>query len=631
MRLAFVQPILAGNAFRERFEHPLSLKSMVLFGAIITFFVALGIALSVASNKRGEKTPQNRETFYEDEVLETKKLERTLSVALLAVAVIAISMALYYVWEPTRQAKMTTSFETRSVRRGQTLFANPGMEGYNNVQSLQCANCHGGYDPATKRYASGGTANYTVKSLKDPETDVACAGDEKFRNPDCITTTVAWRAPALNTALYKYPIRKTIDGQPFASSCSLSDQMSVPDCRSQVYDIITYGRPGTPMPAWGVPGGGPKNAQAVQDLVNFLTSVQLPADQAAQPLRSAAIIAQKTVISDAKKALKDAKDTAIESGTDPAIVKEAPTVIDAQKAVTDAQAALLAIESKTETQYDREASLKDAQDSVDAAQKTVDVSAPAGLIKAQADYNAAVAAYNDEVALNSYGDPQAFLDHVKKDQTQINLEADVEAAKLKKDTKAADAADKKLVEVIRLQNIAKNFLESRDALATAKATLQVFAPRALTDSKVRLAQVQGASDGQLLFESNCARCHTKGWSFFTQSDARVALPAPQGTGAYGPNLASGSVLKQFVDEADQITFIGSGSAFQAPYGARGVGTGRMPGFNSVAGRILTDDQIKAIVEYERNDLTGTGQNVLGVSNLGSGSAPDETGTAKKGK
>lgn len=110
MRLAFVQPILAGNAFRERFEHPLSLKSMVLFGAIITFFVALGIALSVASNKRGEKTPQNRETFYEDEVLETKKLERTLSVALLAVAVIAISMALYYVWEPTRQAKMTTSF-----------------------------------------------------------------------------------------------------------------------------------------------------------------------------------------------------------------------------------------------------------------------------------------------------------------------------------------------------------------------------------------------------------------------------------------------------------------------------------------------------------------------------------------
>jgi hypothetical protein len=49
----------------------------------------------------------------------------------------------------------------------------------------------------------------TIKSLKDPATDPACAGDEKFRNPDCITTTVSWKAPSLNTALYKYPITKS--------------------------------------------------------------------------------------------------------------------------------------------------------------------------------------------------------------------------------------------------------------------------------------------------------------------------------------------------------------------------------------------------------------------------------------
>ena len=205
----------------------------------------------------------------------------------------AVSIALYYVWEPTRQAKMTDSFQTRSVRRGQTLFANVGMVGYNNVQSLGCANCHGGYDPETGRYANGGAASFTLKAAKDPETDPACEGDNKFTNADCVTTSVSWKAPALNTVMYKFPIRKTEAGKPFKSSCRLEDQRKTADCRSQVYDILVYGRPGTPMPAWGVAGGGPKNEQAIDDLVNFIASIQLPADEAAQPIRSGEIIKQK--------------------------------------------------------------------------------------------------------------------------------------------------------------------------------------------------------------------------------------------------------------------------------------------------------------------------------------------------
>ena len=42
-----------------------------------------------------------------------------------------------------------------------------------------------------------------------------------------------------------------------------------------VTDIITYGRPGTPMQAWGVVGGGPKNDQSIPDLVAYLESIQL--------------------------------------------------------------------------------------------------------------------------------------------------------------------------------------------------------------------------------------------------------------------------------------------------------------------------------------------------------------------
>lgn len=611
------QIVLAGNAFIERFENPVSIKSLLFFGTLIALFIGLGLAINAAINKREEKVAQNLTPFFDDEILETKKLERTLSVALLAVAGIAVVMAAYYVWEPTRQAKMTTSFDERSVRRGQTLFANSSMEGYNNVESLGCADCHGGYDEETGRYASGGTANYTLKSLKDPLTDEACAGDQKHRNPDCVTVSVAWEAPALNTVLYKYPIRKAEEGNPFKSSCRLSEQRSTPDCRSQVYDILTYGRPGTPMPAWGVAGGGPKNEQAIQDLVEFLAYIQLPEDEAVQPLRSAEIIKQKKKIKEAEETVKKAKEDAISTGTDPNKVNEADAVKAANETLRSEKAALAAIEAKTETQYIREAAIVKAQDSVAAAQKMVDEEAPQGLSSAQADYDAAVAAYNAEPALKSFGNPQDYLDKLNKDQTDIKLEKEIEAAKEKGNKTAARKADAKLQELLRVKELAQNFIETRDALAVARATSEVFAPASLENAQARLEQIQSSSDGELLFEANCARCHTKGWSYFTPSNARVQLPAAQGTGAFGPNLAGGDLILQFPDAQSQSTFIGTGSAFQVAYGVRGVGSGRMPGFNTVAGATLTPEQIDAIVEYERNGLNANGQNSLGVPPVGS--------------
>lgn len=622
MRLAVY---IAGNAIRERFENPISILSLLLFGAIVVAFITVGYCISLAISKRGERKAQNKTEFYGDEILETKKLERTLAVALLAVAVIAIAISLYYIWEPTRQAQMTTSFETRSVRRGQTLYANESTKGYSPTQSLACANCHGGYNADTGRWAEGGSAQYTLKSLKDPNTDPACADDKKFTNPDCVTVSVAWKAPALNTVLYKYPIRKAEENNPFKSSCVLSEQRTTPDCRSQVYDILTYGRPGTPMPAWGVAGGGAKNEQAINDLVDFLASIQLPADQAAQPLRSAEIIMQKNKIKTAREALVAAKEKVLESGVAPADVKSDASVVAAQEALDVEKTALKAIEAKTETQYLREKAISDAQAEVAKAQKAVDEEVPAALASAQKDYDAALQAYQDEPAFDAYPNPQAYLDELDKKQTEIKLEKKVEEAKTKGNKKVVAQADAELLEVLRLKNIASNLIEARDALATAKATSTIFAPEALSNSKARLAQLQSESDGQLLFESNCARCHTKGWSYFTPSDGRVPLPAPQGTGAFGPALETVNLKRQFMTSDEQYSFISSGSSSQAVYGSRGVGTGRMPGSNSVAGRVLEDDQIRAIVEYERNDLTGAGTNSLGTRNLGSGVQPDKGG------
>ena len=44
--------------------------------------------------------------------------------------------------------------------------------------------------------------------------------------------------------------------------------------RAQLTQIITYGRPGTPMPAWGVLSGkGALQEQSIQDLVNYVESL----------------------------------------------------------------------------------------------------------------------------------------------------------------------------------------------------------------------------------------------------------------------------------------------------------------------------------------------------------------------
>ena len=71
---------------------------------------------------------------------------------------------------------------------------------------------------------------------------------------------VNWRVPALNTVLLRFS-------------------------REEVTYIITYGRPFSPMPAWGVAGGGALNDQQVQNLVDYLESIQISPDAGAASRR----------------------------------------------------------------------------------------------------------------------------------------------------------------------------------------------------------------------------------------------------------------------------------------------------------------------------------------------------------
>jgi len=76
-----------------------------------------------------------------------------------------------------------------------------------------------------------------------------------------VTTQVKWRAPALNTVLLRFS-------------------------REEVTYAITYGRPFSPMPAWGLAGGGALNDQQVQNLVDYLESIQITPEQAQEQART---------------------------------------------------------------------------------------------------------------------------------------------------------------------------------------------------------------------------------------------------------------------------------------------------------------------------------------------------------
>ena len=187
--------------------------------------IVLAVVLLISLRGRAPKPAPNQSPYFEDDVLEGPKLERVLGGALVFSAVIAASLPIYWLLEPGRQVKMVAAFNERSVKRGARLFAPAGTF----LESLGCATCHG--DKGV-----GGSAPFALPGSVPPR-------------------QVVWKAPALNTVLLRFP-------------------------RDQVVSIVTYGRPGTPMPSWGLAGGGALNDQNIDDLVNYLQSIQLTSQQA---------------------------------------------------------------------------------------------------------------------------------------------------------------------------------------------------------------------------------------------------------------------------------------------------------------------------------------------------------------
>lgn len=196
-------------------------SSIVITLAAIGGIAWLGFILVAALRRRGpEEVPSNLAPGTTDEVMETRRLETTQKAAVLLSAFLAVSLPLYFLGEQQRQEGFVEQFDEESVGRGEIL-AGPAPEGYD------CFSCHG-------PEGVGGVAQYVEKRSG---------------------VTVSWEAPALNDVFYRYD----------------------PD---EVAYWITYGRGNSPMPAWGLAGGGPMNEQQVQDVVNYLQTIQIPQSEA---------------------------------------------------------------------------------------------------------------------------------------------------------------------------------------------------------------------------------------------------------------------------------------------------------------------------------------------------------------
>jgi mono/diheme cytochrome c family protein len=325
--------------------------------AVVVVLVLAWLAYVITQLRRSPEPPgtemelaPNRKPYYDDDALEGPRLTKYLFIALGLMAIAALGLPLYWVKEPGRQVGAEEGFQNRAVERGRILFL--PTDSPEHGLHFGCGGCHG-------PDGGGGVAAYTITDF---------LGRQR---------SVQWKAPALNSVRSRYPRPENAETG-----------------HDELRTTIIYGRPNTPMPAWGVEGGGPMNAQQVTDLVAYIESIQVSP--------------------------KDLKKPAAEIGT----------------------------------------------------------------------------------------------------------------------------------------------------------------------------------DGAALFDAFCARCHTKGWSF---GEAEV-----QGGGAFGPNLTNGDTVRQFPDITSMIDFVSAGSQYEKPYGVRGVGTGRMPGFGdrgegeAKINGMLTEAQIRAIVEYERS-------------------------------
>ena len=95
---------------------------VILVGVVV--YASINILRSGKAELGSEiELAPNRKPYLPDEQLEGPKLDRTLTIALLTLFVIAVGLPLYWILEPGRQAGATKDFRETFEERGAAMFA----------------------------------------------------------------------------------------------------------------------------------------------------------------------------------------------------------------------------------------------------------------------------------------------------------------------------------------------------------------------------------------------------------------------------------------------------------------------------------------------------------------------------
>ena len=453
--------------------------------AALAFFTAAGFR---GSGKVSDYAP-NLSKYRNDDDLETKTLDRTLTVAVLIASLLTIMIPLYYLGEQDRQEGFVEEFDEVSVERGEHLY-----------EEFGCGNCHG-VD------GSGGAASYVEKRSG---------------------INVTWTAPAINNVFYRY------------------------DDEEVRYWLI-YGRANSPMPAWGLEGGGPMNDGQLDDLIEYMHHFQISQSEELQ---------------------------AIEMNINSSLSR-----LDTSE---------LLVENEIARQKELIQSVKDAPGKLPVVQKAVeDVSS---LLSKEGGIDTDEDGLSDstETELSAYSSSVSEV----LGTSILNLDPDnEESIPGRKDKSFASGYLSQLEsELINITIVAEGY----DKFMKEAETGLAFLEKALEEKlwEVSFDEIADSTfDGDLekakravgLFNAYCARCHTAGYS------AGVAYTKEIASGGLGPALRAGRVNIQFKQREDFIDFIIKGSVNGKAYGVNGVGGGKMPGF----GAVLPQSDIELIIDYLR--------------------------------
>jgi len=461
----------------------------IIISLVILFGLALLISVGLRRGKVEEEYIPNLSEYKSDQELETKHLDKVLTIAVLVSSLLTIMIPLYFLGEKTRQESFVEEFDKVSVERGEHLF-----------EEFGCGNCHA-------PDGSGGAASYVEKRSG---------------------VTVTWAAPSINNVFFRYD-------------------------DDEVLFWLIYGRANSPMPAWGLKGGGPMNDGQLDDLIAYLHHIQVPQ-----------VDTLTSIESNINSSLLRLETADIQIGNEIANQYELRDEIEAASSKLSIAIDLLGqVEELLNSEEGIDSDLDGLNDSVE--QKLSDLavisSGTLGTVLFSLDPS-------EEKTSPLRGDmsmAKAFLSQLESQVINLKI--------------TTESKEKYLANVEQSLEFLNEALEKKKWEVSFKE---------IADSTFS-GDYETARRAVGLFNAYCARCHTAGYS------AGISYTQEIASGGLGPALRAGRANVQFKEREDMIDFIINGSYIGKAYGVNGVGQGRMPGF----GALLPKKDIALIIDFLR--------------------------------